>query len=76
MHARDWFMVFLAILLPPLPVAVKTGCSCDLLINILLCVLGFLPGMIHAFYIIAKHPEPEAYVHLEEGSLNYGAVSD
>ncbi|KAK3323793.1 hypothetical protein B0T19DRAFT_213910 [Cercophora scortea] len=39
---------------------VKTGiCSADSFINILLCMLGYLPGLIHAWYIIAKNPEPE-----------------
>lgn len=28
------------------------------MINILLCCLGFLPGLFHAWYIIAKFPEP------------------
>jgi uncharacterized membrane protein YqaE (UPF0057 family) len=29
-------------------------CSCDLLINILLTVLGYLPGHVHAFWLIYK----------------------
>ncbi|PNP59041.1 hypothetical protein THARTR1_01289 [Trichoderma harzianum] len=33
-------------------------CSADSLINILLCILGFIPGLLHAWYIIAKFPEP------------------
>lgn len=38
---------------------VKRGiCSADSLINILLCVLGFIPGLLHAWYIIAKFPDP------------------
>lgn len=37
---------------------VKRGiCSADSLINICLCVLGFIPGLLHAWYIIAKYPE-------------------
>jgi len=40
------------------PVWIKSGlCSADSLINILLCMLGYLPGLIHAWYIIAKNPE-------------------
>ncbi|KAH6720931.1 hypothetical protein BKA61DRAFT_242744 [Leptodontidium sp. MPI-SDFR-AT-0119] len=39
-------LYFLAILVPFLPVFFKTGCSCDLLINILLCCLGWIPGVI------------------------------
>lgn len=45
--------------IPPPTVWVKVGlCSADSLINILLCVLGYLPGLLHAWYIIAKYPEP------------------
>ncbi|KGR20681.1 hypothetical protein MG9_02272, partial [Candida albicans P37037] len=31
-------------------------CSCDSLINIALCMLGYFPGLIHSWYIIAKYP--------------------
>ncbi|KAM3541633.1 hypothetical protein ARSEF1564_005434 [Beauveria bassiana] len=59
MCSADIFLGVLAILFPPLPVWVKRGiCSADSLINILLCLLGFIPGMLHAWYIIAKFPEP------------------
>ncbi|OIW28595.1 UPF0057-domain-containing protein [Coniochaeta ligniaria NRRL 30616] len=59
MCSADIFLGLLAILFPPLPVWVKRGiCSADSLINILLCCLGYIPGTIHAWYIIAKYPEP------------------
>ncbi|KJZ77785.1 hypothetical protein HIM_02962 [Hirsutella minnesotensis 3608] len=59
MCSSDIFLGLLAILFPPLPVWIKCGiCSADSVINILLCVLGFIPGLIHAWYIIAKYPEP------------------
>ncbi|KAM5345196.1 hypothetical protein ACJ41O_011058 [Fusarium nematophilum] len=59
MCSADLFLAFLAILFPPLPVWVKCGiCSADSLINILLLVLGYIPGLLHAWYIIAKFPEP------------------
>ncbi|KAI0831449.1 hypothetical protein BC628DRAFT_1415948 [Trametes gibbosa] len=44
-----------AILLPPLGVFLERGCGADLLINILLTVLGYIPGIIHALYIILKY---------------------
>ncbi|KAF5710699.1 SNA2 integral membrane [Fusarium mundagurra] len=59
MCSADLFLAFLAILFPPLPVWVKCGlCSADSLINILLLCLAYIPGLIHAWYIIAKYPEP------------------
>ncbi|KAH6634974.1 hypothetical protein B0J18DRAFT_417583 [Chaetomium sp. MPI-SDFR-AT-0129] len=60
MCSTDIFLGLLAVLFPPIPVWVKRGiCSADSIINILLCVLGYLPGLLHAWYIIAKHPEPD-----------------
>lgn len=46
------------LILIPVIVWIKVGlCSADSLINILLCCLGYLPGLIHAWYIIARYPE-------------------
>ncbi|EHA46796.1 hypothetical protein MCOR27_002463 [Pyricularia oryzae] len=60
MCSADIFLGLLAILFPPLPVWVKRGlCSADSLINILLCILGYLPGLIHSWYIIARFPEEQ-----------------
>ncbi|KAK5658353.1 hypothetical protein OQA88_2329 [Cercophora sp. LCS_1] len=60
MCGADCFLGFIAILFPPLPVWVKRGiCSADSLINILLLTLGYVPGLLHSWYIIAKFPEPE-----------------
>ncbi|KAI2466809.1 hypothetical protein F4781DRAFT_335738 [Annulohypoxylon bovei var. microspora] len=60
--SADLFLGLLAILFPPLPVWVKTGlCSADSIINILLCMLGYLPGLIHSWYIISKFPELYEY---------------
>ena len=51
----DVFKVICAILLPPLGVFVETGCSIHLLINIILTILGYIPGIIHALYIIFQY---------------------
>ncbi|KAH8678773.1 hypothetical protein BGZ60DRAFT_513053 [Tricladium varicosporioides] len=72
MCSSDLFLGFIAILFPPLPVWVKCGiCSADSLINICLCMLGFLPGLLHSWYIIAKFPDPD----YEYGSLPQDAES-
>jgi len=58
MCSTDCFLFVIAILFPPLPVWVKRGlCSPDSVINIALCVLGYLPGLVHSWYIIAKYPD-------------------
>ncbi|KAK9711716.1 plasma membrane proteolipid Pmp3 [Basidiobolus ranarum] len=51
----DIFKFFFAIILPPLGVLMERGCGVDLLINIGLTLLGYIPGIIHAFYIILKY---------------------
>ncbi|KAM0751520.1 UPF0057-domain-containing protein [Meredithblackwellia eburnea MCA 4105] len=56
----DVFLYFLAIFLPPLSVFFKRGCAADFWINIGLSILGFLPGVIHAWWIISKHERPAA----------------
>jgi hypothetical protein len=44
---------------------IKVGfCSCDSLLNLLLCSLGYIPGLLHAWYIIASTPDP--YILLSE----------
>lgn len=55
---------------------VKCGiCSADSVINILLCVLGFLPGLLHAWYIIAKFPEPDYSNYERVGDSENGRVT-
>ncbi|KAI1005434.1 hypothetical protein K3495_g2782 [Podosphaera aphanis] len=45
-------LVILAIVIPPLAVLPIAGCGADLLINIVLTILGYFPGQIHALYIV------------------------
>ncbi|HYW22164.1 MAG TPA: YqaE/Pmp3 family membrane protein [Nodularia sp. (in: cyanobacteria)] len=47
----------LGIVLPPLGIFLTVGAGPTLLINILLTLLGWLPGSIHAVWVIAKHEE-------------------
>ncbi|KAJ9055994.1 plasma membrane proteolipid Pmp3 [Entomophthora muscae] len=51
----DIFKFIFAIIFPPLGVLFERGCGCDLLINIGLTLLGYIPGIIHACYIIIKY---------------------
>ena len=37
--------------MPPVGVFLVAGCGADLLINICLTLLGYIPGHIHAFYL-------------------------
>ncbi|KAL9540245.1 hypothetical protein MBANPS3_009792 [Mucor bainieri] len=52
---------------------IKTGCGVDLLINICLCALGAIPGIIHGFYIVHKYNEH--IEDIESGGLRYERVA-
>ena len=49
--------LLLGVLVPPLGVFLTVGAGPTLLINILLTLLGWLPGSIHAVWVIAKHEQ-------------------
>jgi uncharacterized membrane protein YqaE (UPF0057 family) len=46
--------IILAFLLPPVAVALKTGLNRKVLIALLLQLLGHIPGVIYALYIISR----------------------
>lgn len=48
----DPIKILFAILLPPLGVFFEVGLSGAFWLNILLTILGYVPGIIHALYII------------------------
>ncbi len=50
----DFIRVLIAILLPPLGVFLQVGLRGPFWVNILLTLLGYLPGIVHAVWIIAR----------------------
>lgn len=50
----DFIKILFAIILPPLGVAMEVGLTKQFWINVLLTLLGFIPGIVHAVYIIAR----------------------
>lgn len=46
--------IILAIFLPPIAVLVTSGIGVQFFLNILLTILGIVPGMIHALYIVMR----------------------
>ncbi|KAI9485752.1 MAG: hypothetical protein EXX96DRAFT_546360 [Benjaminiella poitrasii] len=71
--SRDIALFIIAFFFPPASVAVKTGCSVDLLINICLCALGAIPGIIHGFYIVHKYND--SVEDIETGVFRYERVA-
>jgi uncharacterized membrane protein YqaE (UPF0057 family) len=51
----DLLRIVIAILLPPLGVFLQVGIGMQFWINVLLTILGYIPGIIHAVWVIAKY---------------------
>ena len=47
-------LIILSIFLAPVAVFLKKGAGKDLIINIVLCFLFYLPAIIHALWIVTK----------------------
>ncbi|KAH9000796.1 hypothetical protein EDB86DRAFT_2902856 [Lactarius hatsudake] len=77
-RASDVCLILVAIIFPPAAAAFVTGCSCDLLINICLTLLGYLPGHIHAFWLIYRRMKAEEiygrgrYIYIGNGAFEPG----
>ncbi|WP_421785202.1 YqaE/Pmp3 family membrane protein [Hyphobacterium sp.] len=51
---KDIIRILLAILLPPLGVFLQVGLGVHFWINLILTLLGYIPGIIHAVWIILR----------------------
>lgn len=50
----DFLRILIAILLPPLGVFLEVGLRTQFWLNVLLTLLGYVPGIIHAVWIILR----------------------
>ncbi|EKV26456.1 hypothetical protein C882_2748 [Caenispirillum salinarum AK4] len=50
----DIIRIILAIILPPLGVFFEVGLGKHFWINVILTILGYIPGIIHALWVIIK----------------------
>jgi uncharacterized membrane protein YqaE (UPF0057 family) len=50
----DVLRIIVAIILPPLGVFLQEGLGAQFWINVLLTILGYIPGIIHAVWIITR----------------------
>lgn len=53
----DFLRILIAILLPPLGVFLQVGLRGQFWLNILLTILGYIPGIVHAVWVIARYPQ-------------------
>ena len=47
-------LVIIAILIPPLAVGLKEGIGMSLIINIILTLIFWVPGLLHALWVVLK----------------------
>lgn len=52
-------LVIVAVFLPPLAVLIKVGFSTQFWINVLLTILGYFPGLLHALWVIFFKHSPQ-----------------
>ncbi|MEL6464552.1 MAG: YqaE/Pmp3 family membrane protein [Pseudomonadota bacterium] len=53
----DLIRIILSVILPPLGVFLQVGIGKHFWLNILLTLLGYIPGIVHAVWVIARSPE-------------------
>ena len=56
----DFIRLIAAVILPPLGVFLQEGLRKRFWINVVLTLLGYIPGIIHAVYVILKY-EPHRH---------------
>nr|ADE77491.1 unknown [Picea sitchensis] len=53
-HQATCLDILLSILLPPLGVFLKSGCGMEFWICFMLTILGYIPGVVFAVYVITN----------------------
>ncbi|CRL11389.1 YqaE/Pmp3 family membrane protein [Phaeobacter italicus] len=53
----DLIRIILSVILPPLGVFLQVGLGKHFWLNILLTLLGYIPGIVHAVWVIAREPK-------------------
>ena len=52
---RQVLLILLALFVPPVSVLVSRGLGVEFVLNLLLTLLGIVPGQIHAIYLLVRH---------------------
>ena len=50
----DFWRIILSVILPPVGVFLQVGIGLHFWLNILLTLLGYIPGLLHAIWIITR----------------------
>lgn len=54
---NDMIRLIIALFIPPLGVALQVGLGMQFWLNLLLTIFGYIPGVLHAFYIILREKD-------------------
>ncbi|KAI7828180.1 hypothetical protein BC939DRAFT_443812 [Gamsiella multidivaricata] len=80
----DIVLFVIGFFLPPLAVLFKDGCGCAFLINVCLTILGHIPGVIHAWWVIyssredpraQRYQNPRAHIRYQDQQRSYANVA-
>ena len=52
----DFLRIVFSVLLPPVGVFFQVGVGMHFWLNIVLTLCGYIPGLVHAIWIIARRP--------------------
>lgn len=69
----DFIRILFAILLPPVGVFMQERLGKRFWINLVLTMLGYIPGIVHAVYVILRH-EPRALPRDDGYGLRHSRV--
>jgi uncharacterized membrane protein YqaE (UPF0057 family) len=50
----DFVLLLLLVFIPPVGVFLKRGMGTDFIINLILTLIGYVPGIIHGVYIYTR----------------------
>ncbi len=51
---KQLLLIIISLILPPLAAYLKVGVSGAFIVNIILTLLGWLPGVVHAIWLVLK----------------------
>lgn len=55
--SNDMIRLIVAFFIPPLGVALQVGLGMQFWLNLLLTIFGYVPGIIHAFWVILREKD-------------------
>ncbi len=66
--------IIFALILPPVIVAFRRGGGLDLVINLALTVCGFIPGVLHALWIVNTTEEDDEVTSSGAATISAGSL--